>query len=188
MKNGIDKFLIPVVGALILILGTSFKGGEKTDKVGESTVKWMSFEEAVEANKTNPKKIFIDVYTDWCGWCKKMDAGTFNHPDIAKYLNENYHAVKLNAEQKENIEFNDHIFKFIASGKRGIHELAYSLLDGKLSYPTVVFMDEEFRIISPVPGYLKPGIFDKIIKYYGGDNHKSIPWDKFQENYVSTIE
>ena len=117
-----------------------------------------------------------------------MDAGTFNHPQIAAYLNEKYHPVKLNAEQKEEIEFNDHTFKFIPSGKRGIHELAYSLLNGKLSYPTVVFMDEPFRIISPVPGYLKPVIFDKIIKYYGEDNHKKIPWEKFNEEYVSSIE
>ena len=64
----------------------------------ESKVKWYTFEEAVELNKAEQRKIFIDVYTDWCGWCKKMDATTFNSPEIAKILNEEYYAVKFDAE------------------------------------------------------------------------------------------
>lgn len=190
MRHRAMKFLVPAM-VICLITGImSFDLAKKTDESHDtkaSNVKWLTFEEAVEANKTDKKKIFIDVYTDWCGWCKKMDAETFNHPQIAAYLNEKYHPVKLNAEQRENIQFRDHTFKFVPSGKRGIHELAYSLLSGKLTYPSVVFMDEEFRIISPVPGYLKADIFEKIIKYYGEDNHKKIPWEKFEQEYVSTL-
>ena len=70
-------------------------------------VNWMSWDEAVEANKQNPKLIFVDVYTDWCGWCKKMDASTFGNPVIAKYMSENYYAVKFNAEGKDTINFAD---------------------------------------------------------------------------------
>lgn len=150
-------------------------------------VKWMTFEEAVAKGKENPKKIFIDVYTDWCGWCKVMDKNTFSHPVIAAYLNENFYPVKLDGEQKEDITVNGHTFKFVESGRRGYHELAASLLNGKLSYPTVVFMDENLRIIQPVPGYQKPEQFDPILKFIGGDHYKDTPWEDFQKGYKSAL-
>ena len=151
------------------------------------TVQWMTFEEAVEASKTEKRKIFIDVYTDWCGWCKVMDKNTFNHPEIAKYLNENFYPVKFNAEQKENIEFRGHTFKYVASGRRGYHELAASLLQNKLSYPTVVFLDEHFNMLQPLPGYQKPDFFEKVVKYYGGDHFKQKGWKDYEENFVSSL-
>ena len=79
MKKGIlTTILVIAVSAMVF-------GQEKSGEV-----KWYTFEEAVALSKENPKKLFIDVYTDWCGWCKKMDRETFTHPVIAKYLNENY--------------------------------------------------------------------------------------------------
>ncbi|SHJ66037.1 Protein of unknown function, DUF255 [Reichenbachiella agariperforans] len=176
-----------ILGSLILMALLSSAFVMKVADQKEEEVKWYSFEEAVALNKKEPKKIFIDVYTDWCGWCKKMDKATFNHPEIAKYLNDKYYPVKLNAEQKENIEFNDHTFKWVDSGRNGIHELAYSLLNGKMSYPTVVFMDEEFRMLSPVPGYLEAPVFDKIIHYYGEDEYKETPWKEYEESYKSSL-
>ena len=175
------RILLPFIVLLFLSLPIY----AQKDKA--QTVKWLSFEEAVEQNKKNPKKIFVDVYTDWCGWCKVMDKNTFNHPEIAAYLNENFYPVKLDAEQKEDIVFNNHTFKFVSSGSRGYHELAASLLNGKLSYPTVVFMDEQLRIIQPLPGYQKPEQFDPIIKFIGGDHYKSISWQDFQKDYNSTL-
>ena len=66
-------------------------------------IQWMSFEDAVAMtqNEGNTKKVFIDVYTDWCGWCKKMDKDTFQNPEVAKYMQENYYMVKFNAEGKD---------------------------------------------------------------------------------------
>ncbi|MGL1886989.1 MAG: DUF255 domain-containing protein [Reichenbachiella sp.] len=174
------------VGLMVmLVVSTSFTGLE--EGYDEDNVKWYTFEEAVALNKKEPKKIFIDIYTDWCGWCKKMDKATFNHPEIAKYLNDNYYPVKLNAEQREDIQFRDKTFKWVESGRNGIHELAYSLLNGKMSYPTVVFMDEEFRMLTPVPGYLEVGIFDQIIHYYGENKYLDTPWEEYQSDYKKSF-
>ena len=68
-----------------------------------SLVKWMTFKEAFEANKKTPKPFLIDVYTDWCGWCKRMMATTYSNPAIAAYVNQNFYPVKFNAETKDSI-------------------------------------------------------------------------------------
>ncbi len=149
----------------------------------DSRVEWMTFEEAVERSKTEKKKIFIDVYTDWCGWCKVMDKNTFNDPEIAAYLNDNFYNVKFNAEQKDPVVFRDHTFEYIASGSRGYHELAASLLNNKLSYPTVVFLDEDFNMLSPVPGYHKPPFFEKVVKYFGGEIYKEKSWKEWESSF-----
>ena len=94
----------------------------------DTSINWLSWEEAVSLSEKEQKKIFIDVYTDWCGWCKKMDANTFQHDKIARYINENYYAIKFNAEEKEAIELKGKVYKYIKSGKRGYHELAAEIM------------------------------------------------------------
>ena len=79
----------------------------------EGPVKWMSFEQAIERSKSEKRKIFIDVYTDWCGWCKVMDKSTFSEARVAKILNEKFYPVKLDAEQREDIVFSGNTFKFV---------------------------------------------------------------------------
>ncbi len=143
-------------------------------------VSWMTWEEAVQKASTDPqpKKLFIDVYTDWCGWCKKMDKDTFQNPEVAAYMREHFYMVKLDAEQKEPIEYGGKTYTFVASGRRGYHQLAASLLQGQMSYPTVVFLDEDIRMLSPVPGYQKPGDFLKIAKFFGEDIYKQKDWQE----------
>ena len=147
-------------------------------------LKWVTFEEAIELNKTEPKKLLIDLYTDWCGWCKKMDRDTYTNVQIINVINKNFYPVKFNAEQRESVTFDGHTFKFVARGSRGVHELAAALTQNKLSYPTTVFMDEQVRIIQPLPGYLGPDKMLPILKYIGEDHFKSITWEDYQKNYA----
>ena len=53
-------------------------------------INWMTFEEALAAQKKTPKKIMMDVYTNWCGPCKMLDKNTFHNKDVVEYVNKNY--------------------------------------------------------------------------------------------------
>ena len=146
-------------------------------------VQWMTMEEALEKSKTDKRKIFIDVFTDWCGWCKRMDESTFVDPSVAQYLNDNFYAVKLNAEQQQEIVFNNKTYSFRKNGARGYHELAAELLNNRLSFPTVVFLDETLNIIQPIPGYLEAPKLETILNYFGTDSHKTTPWETYERKF-----
>ena len=150
-------------------------------RIHAQEVAWISWDEAVEKASTDaqPKKIFVDVYTDWCGWCKKMDKDTFRNPEVAAYMSENFYMVKLDAEQKDPIEFRGNTYSFVASGRRGYHQLAAALLQGQMSYPTVVFLDESLNMLSPVPGYQKPENFLRIARYFGEEIDKDTSWESY---------
>lgn len=142
-------------------------------------IKWYTWEEAIEANKQNPKKMFIDVFTSWCGYCKKMDKTTFKNPKIAKYLNDNFYPVKFNAEQKEIIEFQGHQLKFMKSGRRGVHELAYALLDGRLGYPSFVYLDENQARITISPGYKTTKVLLDELSFVAGEHYKNGTYEDY---------
>jgi thioredoxin-related protein len=149
----------------------------------EEGIQWMTWEEAVAASLIEPRKIVVDVYTDWCGWCKRMDAQTFSDKDIAEFINTNYYAVKFNAEQKEDIDFNGETYSFVSHGRRGYHELAAEITQGRLSYPTVVFLNEKFELIQSIPGFQGPADFEVILTYFGGNHHMRTPWNKYKASY-----
>ncbi|MFT4759258.1 MAG: thioredoxin-related protein [Paraglaciecola sp.] len=175
-------------GALIFTALSFTNSVSKMDlATKDPKVQWMSFEEAVKKSQTAPRKIMIDLYTNWCGWCKRMDKDTFEDEDVANYLNENYYNVKFDAEYKEDIIFNGQTYKYVKNGRRGYHELAAELANGRLSFPTTVFLDEKQRLIQPLPGYKEPDVFEQIITYFGEDMHKKMPWEKYQRTYKKKL-
>ena len=146
-------------------------------------VKWITWEEAQAKAKIEPRKVIVDVYTQWCGWCKKMDATTFDQPEIANYINKNFYAIKFDAEMKSDINLNDKIYKYIHSGSSGYHELAGEITFGKLSYPTIVFLDEKFNVLQPLPGYKDPASLMMIMKYFAENYYQTTPWKKYEEMF-----
>jgi thioredoxin-related protein len=135
-----------------------------------TAINWMSWEEAMTASEEEPKKIFIDVYTDWCGWCKRMDANTFTDESIIDYMNENFYAVKFNAEGKEDKSYKGRKLVYRAdAGRRGVHELAIVLLNGRLGYPSFVYLDEQQDPLKISPGYKTPEVLLTELKTMVGD-------------------
>lgn len=169
------------LAAILFIFALSGFAQEK----GE--VNWYSFEEAVQLNQENPKKILVDVYTDWCGWCKKMKKETFNHPEIAQYINENFYAVRFNAETNKRVQFKDQTFTKKQGKKKRPHDLAIALLNGRMSYPSVAYMDGQNRLITAVPGYYGPKDYETILKYFAQDKYKSKSFEEFKMEYENTL-
>ena len=148
-----------------------------------SQINWITWEQMEIQMKSQKKKVVVDVYTNWCTWCKRMESTTFRDPNVVKAINKNYYAVKFNAEQREDINFKDRVFKYVSKGSRGYHELAAEITQGQLSYPTIVFMDENLNTIQPLAGYLDAPTFEMISNYFGGNYNKNTPFRTFQENY-----
>jgi len=170
---------------LSVIIFVSFSGMAQDS--GTTSVKWYSIEEAEKLNKQQPKKIMIDVYTDWCGWCKKMDKETFNHPVIAEYINENYYPVKLDAESKNEITFNGTTYKFVAQGARGYHELAAGLLNGKMSYPSIAYMNENMELLGAIQGYRTAQSIEPLLNYIVENKYVSESLEDYQKSFQSKI-
>lgn len=125
-------------------------------KDDSSKLPWLSIEEAASLKNKGDKKYFIDVYTDWCGWCKRMDKTTFSDPEVQKYLEENFHVVKFNAEQKTPIEWEGSTYNWKAGGRRGVNALTMELIGARPGYPTMVYLDKDRKRIKASPGYKDP--------------------------------
>jgi thioredoxin-related protein len=170
---------------VLLVTGFTLIKEKKSDKPPEDAneknalltageVKWLSFEEAQKLSLKNPRKIFVDVYTDWCGWCKKMDKTALKDPMITEYLDKKYYAVKLNAESEK---------KFLFKGKEITERELANKVFKATGYPTTVYLDEKLNVLQPISSYLETEMLDKILHYYGDDYYKNTSWDSFESIY-----
>lgn len=153
----------------------------------ETKIKWMTWQEAITQSQTEKKKIMVDVYTEWCAWCKRMEEGVFQQPALVKYINENFYPVKLNAETKEELIYNDKTYRYVRDGKLSYHELAAELLSGRLSFPSIVFLDDNLKVIQSINGYKTPVEFEQIVTYFAKDHHRTTPWSTYQKNFKSQL-
>lgn len=159
-----------------------------------TTINWMSIEEAIAAQEKNPKKIMMDVYTQWCGPCKMLDRNTFHNADVVKYVNEHYYAVKFDAESPDPITFKGKTYtnpeyKPELKGRRnGVHQLSRHL--GVGAYPTVIFLDEEQNTIAPIKGYKTPTQLELYLKFFKENKHETIntqeAWAEYRDAFKPT--
>jgi thioredoxin-related protein len=149
-----------------------------TIHINAQEINWVSFEEAIALQKKKPKKIMMDVYTNWCGPCKMLDKNTFHNKDVVDYVNKHYYAVKFNAEGDESINFKDKTYTnpnydpAKANKRNSVHELAryFSIR----SYPTIVFLGEDAEFLAPIIGYKKPQELEMYLKMFYNGDYKSL--------------
>jgi thioredoxin-related protein len=160
------------VVALVAIGALSFfdSSGSATETENKNaSLQWRSFDEGVTLTKQENKKLLIDVYTDWCGWCKKMDKEVYGNEAVKNILGKKFVVVKLNAESNKTLTFNGNTMS----------EMAFAQGAGVTGYPTTIFIDSDTKPITLLPGYVESKEFFKILTYIGDNHYKTTKYEDF---------
>ena len=166
------------------------------EKIVLNEINWLTFEEAITAQKKKPKKIMMDAYTNWCGPCKLLDEKTFQKADVAEYVNEHYYAVKFNAEGNETINFRDRTYTNPGydatkpNRRNASHQLSrYFRIQ---AYPTILFLDEKADVLTPLRGYYTPAQLEIYLKLFATNDFLNVKtaeeWQAYQDKFVSTFK
>lgn len=157
----------------------------------QEKIKWMTLQQAIDKNKTEHRKIIVDVYTDWCGWCKRMDATTFASPEVAAYINANYWAVKFDAEGNDTVNYKGQQYINLppvtapdGRVRKNTHTLAVKLLNGRMSYPSLVYLDDSSNVIAPIGGYRDANGLMPFLVYFAENLHKYADLQQFTDDFA----
>lgn len=145
-------------------------------------VQWHTIEEASTA-KIGSKMYFVDFYTNWCTYCKKMDRETFSDPTVAKILNRYFYPVKFNAEGTNTFTWNGHTYHPGKGGRNNAHEFAR----GVQGYPTFVLYRSDGTPLQSIPGYSSPSEFIVILWYFASGDCDKYPFDRYQKLFEKEI-
>ncbi len=163
----------------ILILVFLFTSVHTLLSAGE--INWKTPAEVEALMKEEPRKVLVDFYTSWCGWCKVMDKKTYSNDSLIDYVNDNFYAIKFDAESKESFTFLGKEYKY--NPKYRAHEWAVQMMGGRMSYPTTVFLLEEFKDPMSVPGYVQLDQMEIILNFIHSDSFKSKSFEDYQKEY-----
>jgi thioredoxin-related protein len=181
-----SKYL--VISCFLIITLTSARA--QTPSPIMKNVHWYTLKQALELNKKQPRKIIIDMYTDWCGWCKRMDKETFTNQVITDYLNTYYYPVKFNAESTDSVEFRGVKFGNPSTGGRSTHQFAIAMFQSakqNVGYPALAYLTENLDIIAVIPGYLTPQQIEPILSIIATDKFKTQNLEDYKKTFVSKI-
>ena len=138
-------------------------------RAGERGLVWTSFDEGMDRARREDLPVLVDVYTDWCGWCKTMDSKTYGDEKVAKYLNERFVLIKLNPEKDGTITY-----------KGKIYEASYfSQAIGVNGYPATAFFESNEDLVTLVPGFVNAVEFLKILEFIGDKYYQKMTYPDF---------
>jgi len=175
---------------LLIVLTIASVSYAQHDAGSNSThglVKWMSFKEAQEANKKQSRPFLIDIYTDWCGWCKHMIKTTYSDPGLANYINTYFYPVQFDAETKDTIEYNGEKYWNTGTEKKSPHQLAIKMLNGQLSYPSTIFVNNNFQFNLLSQGYLEVRKIEPLLIYTVENVFRTTQYEEFKQNFERTF-
>lgn len=153
----------------------------------DGLVNWLTLKEAQEKNKELKRPFLIDIYTDWCGWCKHMMKTTYSNPGLANYINTNFYPVKFNAETKDTIEYNGKIYKPLSPEPKTAHELAVKFLGNRLSYPSTLFVTNNFEYNLLTQGYLEDKKIEPFLIFMVENAWQTTVYEEFEKHFTNTF-
>ncbi|MFM2375336.1 MAG: hypothetical protein RLZZ165_433 [Bacteroidota bacterium] len=127
-------------------------------------VLWQTIPMAIRLAAQKRRMILIDVTTRWAGWSNLMDKNTYSKKSIIRYLNENFYAVRLDAETHDTITING--LTYYRNYGSPYHSLAYYLLDGNMQFPSTVILDEDTNELLAIPGYMDAKKLEVVLHYF----------------------
>ncbi len=152
----------------------------------QAQVNWHTIDDAAQA-KIGTRIYFVDFYTTWCGWCKKMDRDTFSDPTVAKLLNKYYYPVKFDAERTKKVIWNGRVYPPATTSARGIHSFTSAILGKQAGFPTGAFLRADGSLIQVVPGYFKPEEFVVVLWYFASGDCDKYPFDRYSQIFEKEI-
>ena len=151
MRRALRPTPVVLLAATLFALNTALPAG---------AVEWKHWNEGMQAARQSGRPMLVDVYTDWCGWCKRMDADVYAKPEVGDYLASHFVTVRLNAESGE---------QAVYEGRNYSARSLASAFDVS-GYPTTIFFDASGAHLVNVPGYLKSDRFLLLLRFIG-DGH-----------------
>ena len=147
-------------------------------------LEWMDMTQLKEKMKSEARPALIDVYTNWCYWCKVMDKKTYHNSKVVGYITDHFYPVKLDAETKENIEWKSKTFNY--NDNYRINDFTMYVTSGQPSFPTTVILTDEQSDPISIPGFLEPKELEPILKYFGEGAYKTESFQIYKMNFKST--
>ncbi len=169
---------------LILIIFLFSLCSAKVTPSTHDKLDWMNMNELTVKMKSESRPVLIDLYTNWCYWCKVMDKRTYNNSKVISYINDHFYPVKLNAESKEIVKWKDKEYNYNENYK--VNDFTMYVTSGQPGFPTtVIFVDGHTEPVS-IQGYLEPKEIEPILKYFGEGAYKTQNFEMFKSNFKTS--